>query len=499
MASHDTGPKRPRLSLQTKTTSVTTSRSSRTAASFDPRDPTAFNTLSNVYFSTIERSAAQQSEPITAINTLQAFSISSPVEYSYKDPKQRVMTPYVANYPETPVTATSSSPPQPLEMRFPSTMTATPPLSAGTNEQSSSNAFSFSPADISARPPFRPSTTPVEPLPVQQRHTYTFQRQYHNHGKELPYPHPQTPIHSILRNSPLPPKTAIPPPSPRRQSLRLQEKAARKVAYNSPLTQEITTQKYTRSHVDLLLDDASASSPSMMNIAQPPSDVVDVAMAYTANEIQDGGQTPGPFEEMRRRVAGMGMPLSPAGPAGVRKRKRKDKKRRWVWTIGEDDDGESKASVAAGASSASSSSKTQPQQYSHQGSSTTSVNATHDAADDMATPMAPIPQITYLDETPTPSIESAESLDDDQSDEEMSDISSITTEEEEERGLTPSDFDGDLKTPTAPKRLHSSLSPPSSKKRDTPIPELAGQEGSVSREQTPAARTRDTPIPPEGL
>src|SRR5687767_15779113 len=49
-----------------------------------------------------------------------------------------------------------------------------------------------------------------------------------------PYNHPHS-LHSILRNSPLPPRTAIPPPSPRRQSLRLAEKAARSEEHTSEL------------------------------------------------------------------------------------------------------------------------------------------------------------------------------------------------------------------------------------------------------------------------
>jgi hypothetical protein len=55
-------------------------------------------------------------------------------------------------------------------------------------------------------------------------------------------------------------------------------------------------------------------------------------MAYDGHETRDGGQTPGPFEEMRRRMAGLGSESDPETP--LRKRKRREKKRRWVWTIG---------------------------------------------------------------------------------------------------------------------------------------------------------------------
>lgn len=67
-------------------------------------------------------------------------------------------------------------------------------------------------------------------------------------------------------------------------------------------------------------------------------ETLDVAMAYTGDETRDGGQTPGPFEEMRRRMAD-----SDLETPGSRKRKRKEKKRKWEWTITspEDEKGES--------------------------------------------------------------------------------------------------------------------------------------------------------------
>jgi hypothetical protein len=66
---------------------------------------------------------------------------------------------------------------------------------------------------------------------------------------------------------------------------------------------------------------------------------MDFSMAYTADETRDGGQTPGPFEEMRRRMAGLGSG-SDGEHAGLKKRKRREKKRQWVWTIGTNEDEE---------------------------------------------------------------------------------------------------------------------------------------------------------------
>jgi hypothetical protein len=59
-------------------------------------------------------------------------------------------------------------------------------------------------------------------------------------------------------------------------------------------------------------------------------------MRYTGDETRDGGQTPGPFEEMRRRMAESGLETpkgAEVGKAG-RRRRDKDKKRKWRWTIG---------------------------------------------------------------------------------------------------------------------------------------------------------------------
>ncbi|KAF7560096.1 hypothetical protein G7046_g4066 [Stylonectria norvegica] len=460
MASQLNPSKKPRLSLQIKTSVSPATRSSR-AYPVDPKDPTAYNTLSNVYVTAIERATPMQPEPITAINTLAAFTLSTPVEYI--DPKHRVTTPYVASYPETPLTACNTSPPQ-LEIKYPSSMTATPPLSAGPLsagpvDSSVSKIFTFSYADT--------SPGPAQQEPPAQLETRTPLRRIAPFslaglGLQAPYTHPRA-LHSILRNSPLPPNTAIPPNSPRRQSLRLQEKAAKRVGYNNPLTQEITTNKYTKSHIDLLVEEASPHSPPC--VPTQPENSLDLALAFTANEIQDGGQTPGPFEDMRRRMAslGSGTPMSPSGPGGVRKRKRKEKKRRWVWTLGQEDDDENVGgAIAAFRAEAA------------------KVAA---AEDEARTPMTAIPHISYM-ETPTPSIESTDSGSD-CFDVEMSDTSSCISED---RGLTPNQMDLDLKTPTAPRRRPYDTPTPVPEMRDTPIPPEMDDR---------TAPKRDTPIPSE--
>jgi hypothetical protein len=108
-------------------------------------------------------------------------------------------------------------------------------------------------------------------------------------------------------------------------SLRLASRAAKKVGYNDPLTQTITTNKYVKSHIDLLAEESpySATDPEAEKLG-----TLDLTMAYTGDETRDGGQTPGPFEEMRRRMAESGLETP-----GAKKRKRREKKRKWEWTI----------------------------------------------------------------------------------------------------------------------------------------------------------------------
>lgn len=80
-----------------------------------------------------------------------------------------------------------------------------------------------------------------------------------------------------------------------------------------------------RSHIDLLVEESPYSATDVETEKLEP---LDLTMAYTGDETRDGGQTPGPFEEMRRRMA-----ESELETPGARKRKRKEKKRKWEWTI----------------------------------------------------------------------------------------------------------------------------------------------------------------------
>ncbi|KAF5607202.1 glucan 1 4-alpha-glucosidase [Fusarium subglutinans] len=460
MASSQALPKKPRLSLQIKTVCSPVTRSSRSYA-VDPKDPTAFNTLSNVYVTTIERATPSQHEPITAINTLQAFSLTTPVER--QDPKHRVVTPYVASYPETPSSDTAPSPHPGLEINYPSTMTATPPLSAGPMDSNTHKAFSFSPADISAAPARIDSLQPDKRALARPQTLAELTLQ-------APYTHPRS-LHSILRNSPLPPPTAIPPPSPRRQSRRLQDRANRRVCYNNPLTQEIVTNKYTKSHIDLLVEEASPHSPPC--VPPQPQSAVDLASAFTPNEIQDGGQTPGPFEDMRRRMTGLaasGTPLSPSGPKGISKRKKREKKRRWVWTIGQEDDGDDDnigGSIAALRAEA----------------------AKAKDVEEIKTPVTAIkaPLITFLT-APTPStgdFQGWSGILKEDNDVEMSDTSSCLTVPEESQHIT-GEMDLDIKTPIARQDEESQVV-------------LMLPENPLSRLGSSPALKRDSPVPPDML
>ncbi|KAK3901437.1 putative glucan 1, 4-alpha-glucosidase [Staphylotrichum tortipilum] len=357
-------PKRPRLSLQIKALANGPSgRTSRCiAAAVDVKSPTSFNTLSNVYATAVERSTPLQENPPTAILGRRPMLRLQTQDVAV--PQQLAHTPYLGPYLDTPLTAQPMSPAVAMaaaaayQICFPSAvMTATPPLSAQPPEcPNGAQVFTFDPSIATATTTpataIPPGAAPVVPPAMLQmpRKRATMPASAGGAGglgaKQLPYTH-QRSLRSILRNSPLPPLSTRSPDSPRRQSLRLQEKAARRVAYNSPLTQEITTWQYTRSHIDLLAEDATPVSPATSSSDDGDS-LLDLAMADAAacNATRDGGQTPGPFEEMRRRMANMHastpITMSPTSSGGIRKRggKRREKKRRWVWTIGQDEDAE---------------------------------------------------------------------------------------------------------------------------------------------------------------
>lgn len=338
-------PKRPRLSLQIKAISSGPNlRASRTiAAVVNPTSPTSFNTLSNVYATAIDRSGT----PVTAINTKQPLKIQTQ-DLAQSQVQYGNATPFVSTYPETPLTAQPISPAVAnlQEVRFPSTMTATPPLSAGPVDGNEARPFSFDPADTTTS---TLSTVPSTSLPPPAtatptsavRRRATAPPTASRSAGPLPYVRNRA-LHSILRNSPLPPASARTPISPRRQSQRLAEKAARRVGYESPIERVIVTNQYVRSHIDLLLAD-DGSSP--LSAVQPSPDPTDPILGLTGDDTRDGGMTPGPFEEMRRRMAGLvtrtpTSPVAGSSPAGVRKRRKKESRRRWVWTIGTLEEGE---------------------------------------------------------------------------------------------------------------------------------------------------------------
>ena len=71
------------------------------------------------------------------------------------------------------------------------------------------------------------------------------------------------------------------------------------MGYDNPLTQTITTELYVRSHVELLGEEEVGVEAEAGWEAETG---IEAVMAY--GSTRDGGQTPGPFEEMRRRMAG---------------------------------------------------------------------------------------------------------------------------------------------------------------------------------------------------
>jgi len=326
-SSHQSSLKRPRLSLQIRTTgSAQTVGKSATAlkADIDPSSPTAFNTLSNAYAAAIENASPLTGRPplgpegtgnsrpsFLKLETSSAFQDN----YSNGLPSQRTQTPGPVSItcPDTPNSAHPIS--TPATARPDSGVTTfafTPPQSAGAVEPTTT-IFAFAAAPVKG-----PPRTPRTP---KRRATTGSQ------SLVPPYTHPRS-LRSILRNSPLPPRCSVTPATPSRMSIRVASRAAKKVGYDDPLTQTITTNRYVKSHIDLLSEDSpfSATDPE-----EPQKGTLDLAMTYTGDETRDGGQTPGPFEDMSRRMAESGLET----PAS-RKPKRKEKKRKWRWTLGED-------------------------------------------------------------------------------------------------------------------------------------------------------------------
>ncbi|CEJ81571.1 hypothetical protein VHEMI01693 [[Torrubiella] hemipterigena] len=424
--------KRPRLSLQTQTPAVNNASRPRTF-SVNPSDPTAFNTLSNAYVTAIERSTPTTSSPATAINTLYGSKLT--LNTNFSNLKSKAITPFASAFPESPLSAGGTAC-SPVRMHaYPSVMTPTPPLSAGPVDPHGPKVFVYSQTtETIIRSPVTATGTPLRrfapafPAPYVRSHS----------------------LRSILRNSPLPPRSALTPMSPGRRSQRLLERAARRVGYNSPIEQEITTNKYTRSHIDLLLEEASPSPLSPFS--QPMA--VDIARAFTGHEIEDGGQTPGPMEDAARRLS----KLTAASPinGGIRKKRRREKKRHWAWTIGKDcEEGEDEevggaiAALRAQAAAAAAAS---------------AAGTCHASSASATTMQTPDPSVTSGDS-------SSESEDVDMSDGDSVASSSTTVESGPgTRYLTPGDAEMDMKTPTGPA---SHLLATAEPKRDTPIPEMA--------------------------
>lgn len=241
------------------------------------------------------------------------------------------------------------------------------------------------------------------------------------------------------------------------------------MGYNNPLTQTIITNKYTKSHIDLLVEEASPASPSFSPIGADRE--INLKQAFSPNEIENGGQTPGPFEDMRRKLAALSgsatssPSTTPGGSSGgIRKRRRKEKKRQWVWTIGvadeeEEDDERVGGAIAASRAEAAASARARAKQ----------------AGNDEAVPRAAVevPDIQMVPDTPTASIESSA---DSAIDIDMSDASSVVSEDFQGiSGASSLGYDLDIKTPTEPRALCNK------RKRDTPIPELAeAQDAPVS-------------------
>lgn len=496
----------------------------------NPTSPTSFNTLSNVYATAIDRST-----PVTAINTRQPLKIHTQNLAQTHTP-HGAPTPFASTYPETPLTAQPISPAVASlqEIQFPSTMTATPPLSAGPIDSNDAKPFSFTTADAasltlpsdttSTIPNFAATaaaaaaSTPTSAVRRRATAPLTVSRP----AVPLPYMRDRS-LHSILRNSPLPPPSAKTPISPRRQSQRLAEKAARRVGYESPIERVIVTNRYVQSHIDLLLADDGSGSPaaaaaaaaasasaSALTSALPlssqspssnsspavsPSDPI---LGLTGDETRDGGMTPGPFEEMRRRMAGLvtRTPTSPLGsPAGIRKRRKRETKRRWVWTIGAPDEDEDEAEVGGAIAAMRAAAKVQTpcetsssamDTSSGSNSGSNSGGGSGGGSGSLPPVMVDLPVVHSPMDIITPSVETFEQVPDVVMSEPEAEAETVDVVERRALSLTPGDMDVDMITPTVARGSHRHLEPtaPRSTRQDS--------EGLFNPE---TGSRRDTPVP----
>ncbi|KAG5939308.1 hypothetical protein E4U59_003192 [Claviceps monticola] len=294
--------------------------------------------MSNTYVSAIERSSALPPGLFTVLDPLQTAELETAVESASLRP--RLMTPLARTCHDTPVSAQLTLPQQ-INLLYPGTGSPSSPLLA----EALDTNFALSSADTgdTSSAPRWPSIrlSCNDRTPSQRRTAFACSEP----PARMPYTHSRS-LHSILRNSPLPPSPALPrSSSPRRQCLRLEEKAAKKVEYDSPLEEEITTSTYTKSHIDLLAEDGSPLSPSdALPITERPI-LLGIGFPYTKDGTQKDGQVAGLLEDMRGKGAGLvAEPPIRSNKESIctnRKRNQREKKRRWVWTIGQDaEDGE---------------------------------------------------------------------------------------------------------------------------------------------------------------
>lgn len=284
------------------------------------------------------------------------------------------------------------------------------------------------------------------------------------------------------------------------------------MGYGSPIEQEITTNEYVRSHIDLLADEVSprsATSPlgttasisgAAAGVSSPANDqmILDTTMAYTGDETRDGGQTPGPFEEMRRRMAGLvtRTPTSPTVPStsspsgGIRKRRKtKETKRRWVWTIGTQEDDADDREVGGAIAAIRAAARAQAQAESKP-QATDSGNAASASA--MAPPPVVVEPVAQSPmDIPTPSIETFNEAAHEDVVMSESDAEAETEADAEAAGggggsgvlaVSSTDMEVDLVTPTVARRNNIAhlrsvrqdseglFNSETGSRRDTPIP-----------------------------
>ncbi|OBT49629.1 hypothetical protein VE04_10228, partial [Pseudogymnoascus sp. 24MN13] len=294
-------PKRPRLSLQIKTPSapMTLNKSSTALkADIDPSSPTAFNTLSNAYAAAISLASPipMSAVPITALPFSANTSarpkslrlVTSAAPQSAIPLSHRIQTPgpFTVVYPDTPTTQAPTPVTAHPDVSLKAPFTSTPAPSAhpsspsstssvGTNTTTTAAAVATTTGattsrlrriNVSIPATLAPSPFPSSPRTPRRRATTGSSTPY-----KPPYTHPRS-LRSILRNSPLPASAAG-------AAVTTVEKGGRRVGYNNPLTQTITTELYVRSHVELLGEDDAGADGEGAGEAETG---IEAVMAYEA-------------------------------------------------------------------------------------------------------------------------------------------------------------------------------------------------------------------------